>query len=165
MGTTITLASTCSKARVRRRSNRRFVGCGALRRGRSKLSSPIPTGSALRPRPDPRRLLLAPGIQRVVHRGLEVDLQVVALAMDHCEPMGDRLESGCLRGPGDVFTDIRSVHDLREAVQSRVVEPVLEEDRLKAAAAVHVAELNAADVIWDGPGLLGGGDHLRRPDV
>src|SRR4029077_6170020 len=85
---------------------------------------------------------------------------MVLLAVDHGETVGDRLEAGSLGGDIDVSRDIGSVHDQREPFQRRVLQAVLEQDRLKAAAAVHMSQLDSAHVIGMRALSLGDGQHL-----
>ena len=63
---------------------------------------------------------------------------MVILAVDHRETKCNRLQSRRFRCLVDVRVDICSVHDLGQAVERRVVQLVLEKDRLKAAPAVDV---------------------------
>src|ERR1700736_4389183 len=107
-----------------------------------------------------RHIVLAPGVERVVHRALQLDLAVVLVPMDHCEAVGDGLQAGSLRGLVDVGGDVCSMHDQRQPVQSRVLQPVFEDDRFEAAAAVHVAQFDPSDVVGQSPFPLGNGHHL-----
>src|SRR5260370_6707010 len=90
---------------------------------------------------------------------------MVVLAMDHGKAVGDRLEPGSLRRDLDIGRDIGSVHDQSEPLERRVLQSVLEQDRLKAAAAVDVAQLYSAYVIGMRPFSIGDGQHLRRGHV
>src|ERR1700682_5405908 len=85
---------------------------------------------------------------------------MVVLAMDDREPEGYSFQPGRLRCYGYVGIDVCAMHDLGQAIQRRVVELVLEDDRFKAASPVHVAELDAPDVVRDRALPLGARHHL-----
>jgi len=61
---------------------------------------------------------------------------------DKREAVGDRVKSGRLRHDAPVRRDVCAVDDLGEHTEGRIVEVVLEDDRLEAAAAVNVAQLD-----------------------
>src|ERR1019366_3580802 len=147
MATTIISASICSRAMAPRQLK---PACEAFKGSRSGVSNGrerIPMESRSLPRPDFPNLVLAPGIQRVVEGSLEGDLQMVVLTVDHGESVRDRFQASRLRCLVEVSADVGSMHDLGQAVERRVVQPVLEDDRLKAAPAVDVPELDATDVV------------------
>jgi hypothetical protein len=52
------------------------------------------------------------------------------------------VKSGRLRHDAPVRRDVCAVDDLGEHTEGRIVEVVLEDDRLEAAAAVNVAQLD-----------------------
>ena len=62
----------------------------------------------------------------------------------------------------DVGLDVGAMDDLGHSRQGGVVQPVLEEDRLKRAPAIHVAELNAVDIEGHPVLLTGDFRHLLR---
>src|ERR1700682_4863980 len=160
MATTTISASTCSRVAVRRRSSPMCAAFKASRCGDSTAHRPIPTESRSLRRPDLCYVALAPCVQSVIERRLELDLQVVVLAMDYREPEGDCLQSSRLRRLVDVGVDVGAMHDLGQAVQRRVVEVVLENDRLKAASPIHVAQLDSRYVVRDRALPLRGGEHF-----
>jgi hypothetical protein len=41
------------------------------------------------------------------------------------------------------------VHNQSEPIQRRVLQPVLQDDRLEAAPPIDVTQLDAAHVVWD----------------
>src|SRR6266849_898583 len=86
-----------------------------------------------------RHLALAPGVERVVERTLELDLAVILLAVHDRETERDGLQAGSLRGEVDVGSHVSAVHDHGEPVERWILQPVLEDDRLEAAPAVDVA--------------------------
>src|SRR5260370_21526463 len=90
---------------------------------------------------------------------------MVFLAMAHGKAVGEGLEPSSLRRDLDIGRDIGSVHDQSEPLERRVLQSVLEQDRLKAAAAVDVAQLDSAHVIGMCALSLGDGQHLRRGHV
>src|SRR5258707_2296695 len=90
---------------------------------------------------------------------------MVLFAVDHRKAVGDRLEPGSLRRDANIGRDIRSVHDQGEPLERRVLQSELEQDRLKAAAAVDVAQLDSAHVIGMRALSFGDGHHLRRGHV
>ena len=59
----------------------------------AQLQTPTESRSVPRRLDRTRHLVLAPGVEGVVQRGLEGDLAVILFAMDHREAMGDGLES------------------------------------------------------------------------
>src|SRR6266849_5888462 len=69
---------------------------------------------------------------------------MVLFAVDHRKAVGDRLEPGSLRRDANIGRDIRSVHNQSEPLERRVLQSELEQDRLKAAAAVDVTQLDSA---------------------
>src|SRR5450756_1494425 len=160
MAITITSASICSRATAPRRLK---PACEAFRGSRSGVSTGgerIRMASRSLPRPSFPNLVLTPGIQRVVEGSLEGDLQMVVLTVDHGESVRDRFQAHRLRCLVEVSADVGSMHDLGQAVERRVVQPVLEDDRLKAATAVHVPELDATDVVGDRALAVGHARHL-----
>src|SRR5579864_1271504 len=131
---TITWGSISSRVVARRLCSRTCEAYTRLRSGGSTRLGPTPTGSSSDPT-DLRHLVLAPRVQGVVQRTLQLDLAVVVDAMHHGKAVGDRPETGGLRRPIQVGGHVGAVHDLRQAVEGRVVEPVFQDDRLEAAAA------------------------------
>src|SRR5260370_42410203 len=85
--------------------------------------------------------------------------------MDYGKAGGVRLETSSLRRDANIGRDIRSVHDQSEPLERRVLQSELEQDRLKAAAAVDVAQLDSAHVIGMRALSFGDGHHLRRGHV
>src|SRR6202030_3454114 len=71
--------------------------------------------------------------------------------MGQTEAVGDRLKSGRLGHDVDVGRDIRAMDDPGEPLQRRVGQVVLDDDRLKTAAPVHMPQFGPLDVEWDGP--------------
>src|ERR1700690_2353668 len=146
MATTTTWGSTCSREGAHRRSR---LAAGVWRAsmfgGSANLGRP-PTGACSAPRLDLIGLVPAPGVERVIERGLEPNLQVVLGAVRHRESVRDGLQSGRLRRQRDVGRDICAVNDPRHSLERRIMELVLDEERLEAAAAVDVAQLDAGHV-------------------
>src|SRR5688500_8473942 len=54
----------------------------------------------------------------------------------------------------DVFGNIRGMHDLCQAYQTSVFQIVCQENRLKRAAALMMAELHARRIEWNGAGFF-----------
>src|SRR5258708_18330587 len=96
MATTITSASTSSRAMARRRSSLTCVAFRASRSGGSTAHVPTPTESRSLRRPDFGDVALAPRVESVGEGRLEGYFQVVVLAMVDCEAQSDRLHPGPL---------------------------------------------------------------------
>src|SRR5947209_2684632 len=94
----------------------------------------------------PLRLVLAPGIEGVVHGGLEADLFMVVLAVRQGEAACDRGQAGRLRGHGDVCGNVGTVNAPGEAVEGGIGESVLHHDRFKAAPTVGMAKFHSGCV-------------------
>ena len=75
--------------------------------------------------------------------------------MDQREAVCDGLEARRLGHQGPVGVDVGAVHDARQEPERRVLQSVLEHDRLEAAAAVNVAEFHLRHVVGDRPLALG----------
>src|SRR6266446_4768748 len=90
---------------------------------------------------------------------------MVLFAVDHRKAVGDRLEPSSVRRDANIGRDIRSVHNQSEPLERRVFQSELEQDRLKAAAAVDVTQLDSAHVIGMRTLSFGDGHHLRRGHV
>src|SRR5438309_6067262 len=93
-------------------------------------------------------LLLAPCVERVVHRHLRLQLVVVMVAVGAAEPHRDSAEARGFSRLADIRVDIGAVHDSGHAVECGVVQTVLDQDRLKRAPAVDIAKLDSLDVEW-----------------
>ena len=90
---------------------------------------------------------------------------MVVVAVDHRETVRDRFQARRFRNPADVRGDVRSVHDLRQEIERGVVQLVFQDDRLKAAPAVHVPQLHASHVVGNRAFPFGDAEHLRRRHV
>src|SRR5712692_7099703 len=90
---------------------------------------------------------------------------MVLFAVDHRKAVGDRPEPGSVRRDANIGRDIRSVHNQSEPLERRVLQSELEQDRLKAAPAVDVAQFDSAHVIGMRALSFGDGHHLRRGHV
>ncbi len=64
---------------------------------------------------------------------------MVVIAVDEREAMGNRVQAGGLRADIAISRHVSPVNDLGEAIKRRILERVFDDDRLEAAAAVHVA--------------------------
>src|SRR5437660_1324535 len=95
-------------------------------------------------------LRLAPCVEGVVHRRFELDLPAVVIAVDQREAVSDRVESRRLRTDVAVSRDISPVNDLGQSVERRVLQSVLEDDRVEAAAPVDMPKLDPLDVVRSG---------------
>ena len=60
--------------------------------------------------------------------------------------MSYREKAGGFRNDVAIFRHVGTVYDLRHQLQGRVLEAVLDNDRLETAATVDMAELRALDV-------------------
>src|SRR5258708_38882094 len=73
-----------------------------------------------------RDLGLAPGVQGVIHRRLELELVVVGGAVDKREAVRDRVQPGAFWRGAAVFGHVGGMHDLGEPDQGRVTgQPVV----------------------------------------
>src|SRR5438105_9656535 len=79
--------------------------------------------------------------------------------------MGDRKQPGCFWAVAAIGGDIGPVHDLGQPLEGRVIKSVLDDDRFKAASAVHVPKLYVFDVVGDRTMALGHRHHLVGVDV
>src|ERR1700694_3793081 len=99
----------------------------------------------------PRRLgsnlLLAPGVQRVVHRSFETDLFVVVLALHERESVRDGVQARSLGAVVALRGEVRTINDRCKTLEGWIVEAELDHDRFEAAAAVDVSELDVLDVV------------------
>jgi len=64
---------------------------------------------------------------------------VVVIAVDQCEAVSYRVQTGGLRADVAVGRDISAVNDLCEAVERWILEFVFDDDRIEAAAPIDVA--------------------------
>src|SRR5438874_1232825 len=105
----------------------------------SRAARMRPKSRDIRATSTPRELVaLTPGIERVVHRTLQPDLLVVLLAMQQGETAGDGAQACRFGRDPDVGGHIGSVNDAGELGEGRVLQVVLQDDGLEAAAPVHM---------------------------
>src|SRR5438105_6950059 len=79
-----------------------------------------------------RRLVFAPGVERVVDRQRQLELALVT-EVQEVEAFGDGEQAARLRCRVAIVGDIGAVHDPRQMLQRRLVELVLLEQHLERA--------------------------------
>src|SRR2546426_1366580 len=102
------------------------------------------------------RLVLAPGVERVVHRRFQLDLFLIALAKHQGEASGNCAQTGGLGRDLHVVGHVGTVDDTGHLRERRVAQLVFADDRFEAASSIDMAELDVWHVIGNRLLALGG---------
>src|SRR5438094_10244849 len=103
------------------------------------------------------RLVLTPGVERVVHRRFELNLFLIALAKHQREASGNGAQPCGLGRDLHIVGHVGAVDDTGQLRERWIGELVFADDRFEAATSVDMAELDVRHVI--GNRVLARGDR------
>src|SRR2546422_3037691 len=108
------------------------------------------------------RLVLAPGVERVVHRRFQLNLFLIALAKHQGEASGTCADPRRLGRDRHIVGHVGTVDDTGQLREPRVAQLIFADDRFEAAPSIDVAELDVWHVIGNGLFALGGRHDIGR---